>query len=249
MRRLLIYPAGRALRVACGIIVTGALSINAPAQVPNSVGVVVVAVNSADPLRIVEFEPRPEAFKGPYIAVHNFSKKSVSGFRLSSVISAPGECVSEVPNPSASREETHHYSDRGFEQTDVSAGDTKRVYWNIVGPAHLVWQAKGLASSFIQVQLAVSEVEFSDGTTWKSSHEEGTYISDDDLQKSVPPRCEPWKQMNRALAGVTEVRSQPDVPAVHRPTLSLNRRTGFVFSCRIVGHTAICPTGQPTERV
>lgn len=235
--------------VASSLLLPGLTWPECAAQAPPSVGAVVLAVSEPDdPLRIVEFSPRRQIREGPYTVLRNFSGRPIAGFRLLAAMSAPAECLSEAETPSEGQatESRGRYSDRGFEHTSVPAGSSVRVYWNLLGPLGLVWHAKGLKSSYAQFQVWVSKVEFQDGTLWKRSEENGAILGLDVLRKATPTNCQPWKQMNESLAEVTEVQSRPDATPGH--PLSAPDGVSFVFSCCIVGHDAVCPSGSLERR-
>jgi hypothetical protein len=231
--------------VVFGLLVLSFLSRECAAQAPPSVGATVLAVNPPkSPLRIVEFKPQPEVFKGPYIFVRNFSDKPIAGFRLVASITSPLECLSETP-PSTERQAAGtygHYSDRGFEDVRVPAGNSVRVYWDLLGPSGLVWFTKNLKNNYAQFQISVSEVEFEDGTSWKSSSPYGDFLAPEELSKLAPTDCQPWKEMNGSIALVTEVQSRPEA-APGYPLRAPSDRVSFAFSCRIVGHMAACRSG------
>ena len=230
------------MHAVLALLPLGLFSTDAVAQVPQSVGAVVVVVgDSGDPLRIVEFRPRSQVFKGPYTVVRNVSRKPIAGFRLKAAIIAPSVCVSETLEPTGMEESTCRYSNRGFEHTAVPIGGTARVYWNLLGPSGVVWNAKGLGSSYEEIQVSVEEVEFEDGTVWKPSTADACASFSHDLVKLEPADCQPWKAMNKSLAEVTEVWSRPNAPSGYLPNPVPDDQVGFVYSCRILGHAAVCP--------
>lgn len=193
------------------------------------------------PLGIVGFASRPQLFKGPYIVLRNFSNRSVTRFRLEATITTPHECASQgVPD--------NYYSNREFDQMNILAGSSGRVYWNLLGPQNLVWAAKGETGSYVQLQISISEVEFADGAVWKRKTPDAAFLTPEELSNMAPPGCLPWRDMDKALAGVTEVRSRADARPGYKVVPPATQHAAFAFSCRIVGNAAICPANYGAEK-
>lgn len=183
------------------------------------------------PLSIDGFRPREGFAKGPSIVLRNLSKHAIRGFRLGYMASAPEACAqATVPHGCS-------WSEMGFEKTTVPVGATADSENNLLLPAALVWNAKDLGSTTVQVRIIVLEVEFEDGTWWRrlTGKESCSSIADSPTPTRAS-RCDPQlEEVLNQIRGV-EYKNEPK----GRGTPEGGSTEKYLITCDIEGHYARC---------
>jgi len=106
-----------------------------------------------------------------------------------------------------------------------------------------ITNAKRLEAASIHVQIVVMEVDFADGTSWKSEERLPHTPFDSSLAAADAGKCEDAETVGKALSTVEEFGFSP---RIDKPTTGGKEGTSspphLFFSCSIVGTKAVCPT-------
>ena len=106
-----------------------------------------------------------------------------------------------------------------------------------------ITNAQLLKAASVHIQIVVMEVDFADGTSWKSEERLPHTPFDSSLAAADTGKCEDAETVEKALSTVEEFESSP---RIDKPTTGGKEGTSspphLFFSCSIVGTKAVCPT-------
>jgi len=120
----------------------------------------------------------------------------------------------------------------------------------------MVGLAQQFKTNYLQIQISVAEVTFSDGAPWKRG-DPCPGISPD-LVAVTPQGCAEWKKMKPSVLDVNDTLVMPSAESGLLPKMPTTG-PGFATSCRILKmsslasdrYTAVCPapkTGSEQQR-
>jgi hypothetical protein len=106
-----------------------------------------------------------------------------------------------------------------------------------------ITNAQLLKAASVHIQIVVMEVDFADGTSWKSEERLPHTPFDSSLAAADTGKCEDAETVEKALSTVEEFEFSP---RIDKPTTGGKEGTSspphLFFSCSIVGTKAVCPT-------
>jgi hypothetical protein len=158
----------------------------------------IAAAGQDSPVRVVQLMlwPNPPDSYSPAVIgvmVHNFSDKKVVSARIESWLRAPGGCTAQPASFSG--------GGGGTESVYLEPGAEARL-WSFPADPHIAVSAGvWTRSTFIQVQIGVGAVNFSDGTSW---HLTNNKALDPGQLESDSESCRDWawpQNLNSASMG------------------------------------------------
>jgi hypothetical protein len=194
---------------------------------------VVVTNNPQSPVSILGLKTEP-AQADLAVIIKNESSKVVEAVRVEAATATPDGC-SPIRHPPIVSTQSDGGRDSLDARFEIPPHGTAKL--RAVGLHSQAWQASALQSLYLQIQLGVTKVEFSDGTSWSRGD---TGVFDPKLLESDALNCRGSSFPTQPLDTLETVTISP--PANLHSGAEGGLESRHTFFCEIVGKTAQCGT-------
>ena len=215
--------------VCCAVLLLSLSAIALSQETAKITVAVVVTNNPESPVRILGIKPEPGQ-TDLSVVIRNDSSRLVRAVTVDVATAAPERCSSFPHAPMFST----HSAGNGSLDARLEIPPQQTAKLKAVGLHSEALKAGVFKSSYLQVQLGVTRVEFSDGTVWTR---ENTGLFDPKLLEQDVPNCRDSASTTKPPDRLETVTVSP-VPKEQVDDAALQGR--HQFSCEVVERTAHC---------